>query len=227
MTSVRVALAFAAVAIGVAAILWRKWRADAALARRRSRFFDDCLDLFEAPTVRQAGHAFPRLVGTVRGREVQVTPVIDTLTVRKLPSLWLLVTLVAPTPLRATLDLMIRPAGTESFSNFHRLDSSIGRPSDLWPERGVIRSDDPDGLPPPAVLEPHMAVFADPRAKELLVTPKGVRIVVLVDEGRRADYLVYRQAVFEVERLDRRRLADLIDRLFRIHEDLDRWKSQT
>ena len=42
----------------------------------------------------------------------------------------------------------------------------------------------------------HLSLFADGRAKELLVTPNGVRFVWLLAEADRARYGVFRQAEF-------------------------------
>ncbi|RVC71539.1 hypothetical protein EN745_35675, partial [Mesorhizobium sp. M4A.F.Ca.ET.022.05.2.1] len=50
---------------------------------------------------------------------------------------------------------------------------------------------------------------AEGRAKELLVTPKGVRIVWLLAEAERARYGVFRQVAFGDVRLD----PALIERL--------------
>lgn len=91
-------LAFVLIAAGGGWLFWRHRLAQKRLAAVRCRFFDDCLPAFENPKLTQQGIEFPRLVGRHRGLEVQLTPVIDTLSVRKLPSLWVLVTIVAPTP---------------------------------------------------------------------------------------------------------------------------------
>jgi len=220
----RTALGLVLALLLVSVLLWRQIRKQRALSQERARFLDDCLDLFERPTLRQSGAEFPRLVGFVRGSEIQVTPLIDTLAVRKLPSLWLLVTLASKTPLRGVFDLMMRPAGTEGFSNFHLLPEGVALPPG-WPERAVIRTDNAAGLPPASVLDRHMGVFDNPRVKELLISQSGVRLVVQAAEAERAYYLIYRQAVFSIERLDRELLCGLIDRLFAIHEDLATWRS--
>ncbi|TIX63253.1 MAG: hypothetical protein E5V33_13140, partial [Mesorhizobium sp.] len=55
---------------------------------------------------------------------------------------------------------------------------------------------------PQDVIAGHLDIFAEGRAKELLVTPKGVRIVWLLAEAERARYGVFRQAAFGDARLD-------------------------
>ena len=65
---------------------------------------------------------------------------------------------------------------------------------DGWPKHAAIRADKLEGLPPQERLLPHMTFFEDPRAKEMTLTPKGVRLVYLASEGVRAHYLVLRDA---------------------------------
>src|SRR5689334_9318287 len=57
----------------------------------------------------QGAVGYPQLVGRYRDLPVRLHPVIDTLAIRKLPSLWLLATIPEALPLRATFDLMMRP----------------------------------------------------------------------------------------------------------------------
>ena len=49
---------------------------------------------------------------------------------------------------------------------------------------------------PHEIIAGHLDIFADGRAKELLITPNGVRIVWLLAEADRARYGVFRQAEF-------------------------------
>jgi hypothetical protein len=65
-----------------------------------------------------------------------------------------------------------------------------------------------------------MPVFQRPQTKELLVTAKGVRIVHMLDQARRAEYLVLRQAEFELGTVDKETLRDLMDRAIALHQDL-------
>ena len=67
---------------------------------------------------RRAASCSPALY---KGHDVRVTALADTLAVRKLPGLWLMVTLPGALPVSATLDLMMRPAGATTFSNFDLL----------------------------------------------------------------------------------------------------------
>jgi hypothetical protein len=48
----------------------------------------------------------------------------------------------------------------------------------------------------PALLTPHMSLFEQPQAKELLVSPAGVRVVYQLAQGERAYYAVFRSLRF-------------------------------
>jgi hypothetical protein len=168
---------------------------------------------------------YPQLAGRYRGHHVQVRAVIDTLAVRKLPSLWLLVTIPEPLPLKATFDLMMRAAGSTTFSNFERLPLAVERFPD-FPAHGTVRTDDPEHLPPPHVIAPHLGIFSDPHAKELLITPKGVRIVWQLGEAERGPYGIFRQAEFGDARLEPGLLAAILDRLIAIRGSVIDWRGK-
>jgi hypothetical protein len=167
-----------------------------------------------------------RLIGLYHDLPVQVQTVIDTLNVRKLPSLWLMVTMPEPLPLRATFDLMMRPSGPTTFSNFDALPFTIERPTD-FPEYAVIRTDDPDHILPGHVVRPHLGSFFGASAKELLLTPRGLRMVIQLGEGDRARYGVFRQAEFGKITVDTGTLRDVLDRLIALRSDILDWHRKT
>jgi hypothetical protein len=66
-----------------------------------------------------------------------------------------------------------------------------------------------------------MEVFEDPKAKELLVTPNGARIVYQADEAVRSYYMLLRQMKFENIMLDADLVRVLMDRVIALYEDLN------
>jgi hypothetical protein len=189
--------AWLAAAVVVALAVWRAAAKDRrARERAVAALFSEAKSLITGAreeTLQAA--SYPRLNGTWQGLPVQLTPVIDTLAVRRLPALWLQVTLQSPIPVEARFDMMMRPAGPTTFSNFDLLKHSIALPAG-FPEHAGLRTDDPTRVLDPSVVRPHLALFAGPKAKELLITQNGVRIVWLVAEADRARYGVLRQAEF-------------------------------
>jgi len=198
------------------------------LARRRreeapERLLGAAKTVLEEADFEERGKVgYPQLVGRYRGHVVQVRPVVDTLAIRKLPSLWLLVTIPEPLPVRATLDLMMRPAGPTTFSNFDHLPVTLERLPD-FPEFGVVRTNDPQHVLPAHVIAPHLDLFQDKHAKELLITPKGVRLVWQIAEGDRTQYGIFRQAEFGDPRLAPELLAAILDRLISIRQAIMDW----
>jgi hypothetical protein len=206
-------------ALIVAALLWRRWIRDR--ARREAapqRLFGRLLPLLEDATLESSGTVgYPRLRGHYAGAPVQLWPVVDTLALRRLPALWLMVTVQSPLPVAAKLDFMMRPAGTTTFSNFDLLPHTLALPGG-FPEGGALRTDDVVRAPPASWLAGHLDIFEQPRAKELLVAPQGLRLVWLLAEADRARYGVFRQAEFGDVEIDPAQVEDLLQRLLRLRD---------
>lgn len=162
------------------------------------------------------------LNGTYQGSPVQIRLIADTLNVRKLPSLWMMVTLPGELPVGSTFDVMLRPAGPATFSNFDRLPYDVDLP-DGYPEHAILRTDDPARMLPPEILLPHLGAFRDPRAKELLVKPQGIRIVVQVAEADRVRYGVFRQAAFGEVEVEPVLVADILQTLAGMRRAIEDW----
>jgi hypothetical protein len=217
-------LAGIAVATGLSALLVRQLLAASARRRRMPELiFGAAKAVLEGARI-EPGPTLGshRLTGTYRDLPVQVQTVVDTLNVRKLPSLWLMVTIPDPLPLKATFDLMMRPSGPTTFSNFDDLPVTMDRPVD-FPEHAVLRTDDPAHVLPAHVVTPHLAPFFGPMAKELLIAPKGLRMVVQMAEADRARYGVFRQAEFGEVAIEAALLRDILDRLIALRAAILDW----
>lgn len=218
----RLMLGLLALGLGaaVAVLLWQTWRASADRKATRAGFLDDCQALFTSGLKARAETGFARLSGQYRDQTFDVQVVPDTLTFRKLPTLWLLVTLPVVLPLRATFDLMLRPTGMESFSRHASYPEQIATPPG-FPEGSSIRTDDPAALPSETVLHRHLNDLArSDRFKELVVSPKGLRIVWLAEEADRGRYLLFRDAEMGQHPLDPAVLRPLMDALLALLADL-------
>lgn len=205
-----------AIGLGIAVRLRRQSAKRFAL---RGTYFAAVTPLFEAPIVALAPTGFPRLSGRYQGAMFDLQVVPDTLTYRKLPALWLLVTLAEPTPARATLDVMLRPRGVEPFSNFRDLAVQIATPPG-FPEDCAIRSDAPEAAPPAALVQAHLARLDPDLLKELLITPKGLRLVWLAEEADRTRYLAFRDAEMGKTPLPPALLKPLLAALLALRDDL-------
>ena len=209
----------AALAVLLLWLLRASWRAARARRTARAGYFAAVAPLFDRQVTRTAPTGFARMTGHVGpdGFDLQALP--DALTFRKLPALWVMVTLPAPLPLRATLDIMARPTGQEPFSHFSQLPQSLPCPDSLPPGTG-LRTDNAAEVPPLERLAPHLGVFADPKVKELVISPKGLRLVILGDEADRGRYLIFRDGEVGQEPLPAARLLPLLDALRGLRDDL-------
>jgi hypothetical protein len=214
--------AFGILGIFVLAGIYRRDRAK--LRALRGAVFAPAYPLFESYRVTQDSVDFPELRGRYRRHDFHIDALVDMVTFRKLPSLWLRVSLLAPVPYRGTLDIMVRSQNVEFYSPANDLDHAIQPPAG-WPAGTIVNTDNPDAMPPAALIDPHMSFFAAPKAKEILITPKGVRLVYQTDQGTRAEYLVLRSANFAAPQVTAEVMADLLDRAIALYQDLADRKS--
>jgi hypothetical protein len=162
---------------------------------------------------------FPRISGKYRDLTFDIQLVPDTLNFRKLPSLWLMVSLPEPMPVKATFDLMMRPRGVEMFSRFKELPIQMAADPG-FPHDCAIRTDAPELLPPRQLLLKHTAILEDQRAKELLISPKGLRIVWLAEEAHRGNYLLFRDSEMGREPYPASLIKPILDDLIALRDDL-------
>jgi hypothetical protein len=191
-----------------------------ALRAERGKLFDACLALLERHRLTQDAVAWPVLTGTYDGHEVHIAPLVDDVTFRKVPSLWLLVTVKRPLPISCAVDVLARAQNTEFYSPADSLPMRVATPHE-WPRQTTIKADRPAAHLPLAVLDPHVKrFFADPRAKEMLVTMHGVRIVYQAHGADRGEYLVLRRAVFRDARLPATLVRSLLDQATQVCADV-------
>lgn len=212
-------LAVITAVVGLAYLAYRHREDQKAVRARRAAFFNDCWTVLDDPKLALDVFGYPSIAGTYEGEPIRADVVVDCLGLRKLPSLWVRVTLEAPVAIGAVLDVMMRPSGAEFFSPFNDLHERLDTPAD-WPERAIVHTDDPKRLPDPEVFTPHVAILEEKPAKELIVSPKGARIVWQADEAQRSDYLLLRQARFDVVRFDAEEFRKLVVKLVGIRRAL-------
>jgi hypothetical protein len=190
------------------------------LLSARAEKLAPCRELLERPSEEVQRDGFPEFRGFYRGYPVVVRVTTESLAVRKLPSLWLEATVLGDIPYRGTLDYLIRPHNVEFYSPSTWLEHRIRTPKD-WPARqATLRTDAPGEAPPLDVVRRHIGLFEDQRTKELVVSPKGVRLVYQADEGVRSHYLLLRQAYFDGGPVDGKLVRILLDAAIAAMEDL-------
>lgn len=192
-------------AVALALVLHIAWLARASRAKASTGLAADEAGVRavipDAANVSDGTAGVVTFAGSWNGRRVQVRTIVDTLAIRKLPARWLSVSITEKVAIPGTFDMMMRPGSPTTFSNFDHLVHPLPKAAG-FPAEAVLRSDRKGVRFPEAIIAGHLDVFAEERAKELLITPNGVRIVWLLAEAERARYGVFRQAEFGTVRLD-------------------------
>ncbi|MFO1047085.1 MAG: hypothetical protein U1E52_04210 [Geminicoccaceae bacterium] len=186
-------LAAVGLALGVIVAARRLWVETARRRAARAGYLSELPALLAEPRLRLEPSGFPRLAGRFAGHAVDIQAVPDALTFRKLPVLWLLVSLTEPQPLGGETRIMVRPSGLEPFSTFAALPAETAPPSG-FPAGCVMRTTAPGHLPPARVMAKLGPLFADPALKEVVLSPAGLRLVRAAEEAARGPYLLFRDA---------------------------------
>jgi hypothetical protein len=163
----------------------------------RSGMLDDCARLLSRPKISIGPDSFPALTGELEdGRTARVDLIADTLVTRRLPQLWLRLTVIDETPRRDfSIGALARATGAEFYSIVANL-----------PERVALTSQLPivaRGANIPDRVERNCAMvlerlFSDAQLKEAVAKPGGLRIVRQTSQGDRASHLVLRQVRFGI-----------------------------
>ena len=183
-----------------------------ALASRRS-LLDRCAALLSDSRIEHGGDGFPSLEGRHRGRFVRAELLPDSMTIRRLPQLWLKLTRIEPRAHLPEFSLLVRPSGMEFYSLTGAHDVRLEPPSGIAAEiitKGNCRASQRTlDICAPALRR----IFSDPRAKEVAVTERGLRLIWQAAEGVRGAHLIFRQCRFENAVVDPAALSNALDQL--------------
>lgn len=203
-TAVPAVLSAAGLAAGLAGLAgawWWQSRAQRGFSARRAAIFSDCHGLFEGAEVVHLGSDYPLLRGRYAGRRVLLQPLLDHVGYRKVPSLWLVITVDEPLPVDGSVDILFRPANIEFYSSIDTLPERIHLPAE-WPEHHMARVGPPGWAPPLALMRDAIGEAGESLdLKELALSPRGVRMVVRICDVDRSQYMVLRAMLPQVERI--------------------------
>ncbi|QND61376.1 hypothetical protein [Mesorhizobium huakuii] len=163
--------------------------------------------------------------GSWNSQRVQLRTIVDTLATRKLPARWLSVSITEKVAVPATFDMMMRPGSPTTFSNFDHLQHTLPK-APGFPLEAVLRTDRRGTRFPQGIIADHLEPFSEGRAKELLITPNGVRIVWLLAEAERARYGVFRQAAFGEAQIDPALIERLLTSLSALRDAINKSERQ-
>lgn len=190
--------------------------------RQRRALLDQAAGLLDNPRMTVGSDGYPRLSGQCAdGSRISLEVVADSLVPRRLPQLWLKLTLLAPeTASRPSIGVLARPFGTEFYSRVLGLPDSIA-PSFatdfplLMRGRGATEAviQHTSGL--------FRTLFADPALKEIVITPRGAGTVRQIAEGDRGAHILYRQMRFPVKQVSAEFVSNALAELRLLNAALD------
>ncbi|MBB6470428.1 hypothetical protein HNQ96_006326 [Aminobacter lissarensis] len=167
-----------------------------ALAERRG-LLDDAAKLLRNARIAFGPDQFPVLVGEISdGRRAKIELIADTMVTRRLPQLWLRVTLSETREcMRPTIGALARPTGAEYYSLVHDMPEWMSPPET---DASLLMRG--DGRATAWQIERGSALFkslfADPRVKEAVITARGTRIIRQAAQGEPGAHKVLRQVRF-------------------------------
>ncbi len=177
----------------------------------RARLFEDCTDLLDDPRVIPRGLDYPLLTGRRAGHDVRLEPVVDTLSMRTVPVLWLVVTVGGPRVATGLLSVLARACGTEFYARHDEAGASVPMGPE-WPGELAVRAEVADVKWRHAdVLDRIRRFMADERVKQVMVGPTSARVVWRCANAESATYRVTRRVDLTEVRADAAALASVLD----------------
>ncbi|MEW9807386.1 hypothetical protein [Mesorhizobium marinum] len=212
-------LVFCIAGVAAIAMLARKeFRAD---LRRRGTLLDAAAGLVGDAQVTIGGDGYPRLLGTSSGNRISMEVVADSLVPRRLPQLWLKLTMLAPEPRpRPSIGVLARPVGTEFYSRVLGLPDTIA-PSFSSDMPLLMRGSDVTDDAVQRTSGLFRTLLSDPGLKEIVITPRGAGLVRQIAEGDRGAHVLYRQIRFPVEQVPADLVRNALDELRLLNDVLD------
>lgn len=201
---------YAAGAAGLTALAFLARHERKLIRARRGLVLEPVRDLFTSATYSTDGAGIPQLEGVYRGHHLKLDLIPDTMTMRRLPQLWLSVTLQQVLPIDDTgVAILVRPSGADFYSLTEHMHEHFDPPGSI-PWETLIRGQSAASARTLSCIAPAAArLLDDAKVKEIAVTHRGARIVYQLAEGGRGQHLLLRQCDFHEARIER----DLLDRL--------------
>ena len=172
-------------------------RERAAANAKRRIILDPVLRMFDAPKLTVDRSGFPKLEGQLHGENLRVALIPDTMTIRRLPQLWLEVTMRCDLPIEDQgLAILIRPSGADYYSLTERMKIQLAPPK-TFPFECLVKGESSRSQQTlDRIADRASRHLADPRVKEIAVTKNGLRMIRQLAEGKRGEHLLLRQSVF-------------------------------
>jgi hypothetical protein len=198
-------------------------RSQLAIKKNRAMLFNNCDGILDNTSKYQEGNGFPIIKGHYRGFDVQLNLIPDTIVMRKIPPLWLMVNIKANKKSKGTMDFIVRPQNSEFYSPGWHWDGLFKTPAN-WPQHSIAKYKDTKASV--SILDKFVPdLFSDEKVKELLVTPDSVRITYMAKQGIRGEYLLTRSAIFDDQAINSDDVQKMIEYAIAIRKSIEEEES--
>jgi hypothetical protein len=207
---VSISVPFAVAAAGIVATTVLALQESRKLRASRSAILNPIKGLFNDQKLTFDGAGFPSLSGVLDGRQTRLELIPDTMTIRRLPQLWLSMTDVCDLPLAGSgVAVLVRPSGADYYSLTERMQEQLEVPAS-FPWECLIKGESTQSQKTLiGVSKVAARILADPRVKEFAITARGIRIIRQLAEGKRGDHLLLRQSAFAGAEVTPRDISEL------------------
>tara|TARA_R110002049_G_scaffold274002_1_gene451932 strand:+ start:1686 stop:2351 length:666 start_codon:yes stop_codon:yes gene_type:complete len=194
-------------------------RSHSVIKKNRAMLLNDCYGLLNNATKDYEGNGFPIIKGHYSGFDVQLNLIPDTIVMRKIPPLWLMVSIKANKESKGNMDFIVRPQNIEFYSPGWRWDGLFKTPAN-WPQNSIAKYQDTKASV--SILDKFIPnLFTDEKVKQLLVTPDSVRITYLAKQAIRGEYLLTRGAVFDDQAIASDDVKNIIEYAIAIRKSIE------
>lgn len=194
-------------------------RSQVAIKRNRAMLFSNCDGMLSNPSTYYEANGFPVIKGHYNGFDVQLNLIPDTIVMRKVPPLWLMVSIKANKKTEGSLDFIVRPQNIEFYSPGWHWDGLFKTPSN-WPQYSIAKYKDTKASV--SILDKFIPdLFKNEKVKQLLVTPDSVRITYMAKQAIRGEYLLTRGAVFDEHAIEGDEVKNIIEYAIAIRKSIE------
>jgi len=194
-------------------------RSQLVLKRNRAMLFEHCDGMLDNSSTYYEANGFPVIKGHYSGFDVQLNLIPDTIVMRKVPPLWLMVSIKANKQSKGSMDFIVRPQNIEFYSPGWHWDGLFKVPSN-WPQYSIAKYRDTKASV--SVLDKFIPdLFKDEKVKQLLITPDSLRITYMAKQAIRGEYLLTRSAVFDDNAIERDDVKKIIEYAIAIRKNIE------
>jgi len=177
------------------------------VSQSRAALLSDCNKVMTISETQFDRAGYAAIKGDFSGSPISLRLEVDNLTARKIPVMWLHISMPRQDKAGGSLDILVRPQVNDVYSPSWNWNRGV-KPLSGWPQHARYMSK--DNIPNLTKIDADVrTLFADERTKELVLTPDSVRLTYLIRQADRGHYLLLRSIEFDHSPIDSDEIAAL------------------